>query len=566
MQTTKLNALKSLASLATFRNLALMAALLAVTTALRLPSKTAQAHSRRLVPNLRISLSGLAAKCRRPAGTRRSRGHNAPSRTPRRLVLPAVTVLLLAVAIVLGILGNLGNAHAQTPTDVFLVGNLGQPRETLYDLRTGDMAAQRITTGSHSTGYRVTIIERGNALFTQASLEFEIHSEGEDGNPGTNLFETMQPIATDITKVRPTSAITLAPSTNYFVVLRNTNNAGEYVSGTDSDDEDPSVAVGWSVGDNALLKQAGADWRRNASRAMRVKITGYDEPNVAPTSEDTSIKRLQTGERYPFTADDFPFIDNSPWQSLASVRITSVPAKGTLALSGTAVTANQVVTRANIDAGDLTYTAPTNEGGNPLTTFGFKVNDGATDSSSAYTMSIVVAPPPNATGAPHINPPHDSFNSGDGTAVGDLLHATRGNMHDPDGMPGGSFFEDRFKVRNNFDLRWYRVDGETETRIGKWGGDYYPIQHADVGKFLKLKVSFTDNAGSQETLESAKWPITGNLSVQPPGFPIRVGSAGRDQSIRVWWDPPTSHGGSPITKYQYRLRPKRAVHTPPQTT
>ena len=56
MQTTKLNALKSLASLATFRKLALMAALLAVATALILISTTTQAQaSNGAVPNLRLS-------------------------------------------------------------------------------------------------------------------------------------------------------------------------------------------------------------------------------------------------------------------------------------------------------------------------------------------------------------------------------------------------------------------------------------------------------------------------------------------------------------------------------
>ena len=56
MQTTKPNVLKSLASLATFRKLALMAALLAVTTALILISTTTQAQGGSgAVPNLQLS-------------------------------------------------------------------------------------------------------------------------------------------------------------------------------------------------------------------------------------------------------------------------------------------------------------------------------------------------------------------------------------------------------------------------------------------------------------------------------------------------------------------------------
>ena len=56
MQSTKLNALKSLASLATFRKLAVMAALLAVATALILISTATQAQaSDGAVPNLQLS-------------------------------------------------------------------------------------------------------------------------------------------------------------------------------------------------------------------------------------------------------------------------------------------------------------------------------------------------------------------------------------------------------------------------------------------------------------------------------------------------------------------------------
>ena len=158
----------------------------------------------------------------------------------------------------------------------------------------------------------------------------------------------------------------------------------------------------------------------------------------------------------------------------------------------------------------------------------------------------------NATGALRINPPLDTYNSGDGTAVGDVLHATRGTMHDPDGMPGGEL------RRGPFEVRWYRVDGATETPV--WERyKKYTIQEGDVGKHLKLKVSFTDNVGVRETLESALWPITGNLAVRPPGPPIRIGSAGRDQSMRIWWDAPTSHGGRAVAKYQYRLTAKRSV-------
>ena len=58
---TKPHALQSLTSLATFRNLALIAALLAVTTTLILINTTAQAQSQGEVPNLQLSSASPGA-------------------------------------------------------------------------------------------------------------------------------------------------------------------------------------------------------------------------------------------------------------------------------------------------------------------------------------------------------------------------------------------------------------------------------------------------------------------------------------------------------------------------
>ena len=80
--------------------------------------------------------------------------------------------------------------------------------------------------------------------------------------------------------------------------------------------------------------------------------------------------------------------------TLASVKIVTVPAAGTLALDGTAVLADGVVTKAQIDGDMLTFTPARDAHGAPYTTFTFKVNDGTVDSASAYTMTIDVTDAP----------------------------------------------------------------------------------------------------------------------------------------------------------------------------
>ena len=80
------------------------------------------------------------------------------------------------------------------------------------------------------------------------------------------------------------------------------------------------------------------------------------------------------------------------------MQIVTVPALGALALDGADVTLNQVVTRAQIDAGDLTFTPVTGGSGNNYASFNFKVNDGTVFSDRAYTMRIDVTPTPALTG------------------------------------------------------------------------------------------------------------------------------------------------------------------------
>ena len=127
--------------------------------------------------------------------------------------------------------------------------------------------------------------------------------------------------------------------------------------------------------------------------AATVTVTAAASTNTAPMAAD---KTVTTGEdrAYAFTADDFGFDDADAGATLASVTIVTVPAVGTLALDGTAVMADDVVTKAQIDGDMLTFTPARDAHGDPYTTFTFTVNDGTDDSASAYTMTIDVTDAP----------------------------------------------------------------------------------------------------------------------------------------------------------------------------
>ncbi|MEI7900197.1 MAG: tandem-95 repeat protein, partial [bacterium] len=89
------------------------------------------------------------------------------------------------------------------------------------------------------------------------------------------------------------------------------------------------------------------------------------------------------------STNNFGYFDPNPFP-LAAVRITSLPALGTLKLGGTDVTNNAIVAAADIT--NLTYQAALNEAGTPYTTMGIKVMNASNVWSLAAVMTVNVTP------------------------------------------------------------------------------------------------------------------------------------------------------------------------------
>jgi hypothetical protein len=108
--------------------------------------------------------------------------------------------------------------------------------------------------------------------------------------------------------------------------------------------------------------------------------------NDAPTSTDTSLI-LKGGTVKTFAATDFPFADVDTGNTLGAIRVTSLPAHGTLKLGGTPLTSvpSAAILVANI--GTLTYTPALNHVGTD--SFKFQVRDAALFSADA-TLAITV--------------------------------------------------------------------------------------------------------------------------------------------------------------------------------
>ncbi len=224
-------------------------------------------------------------------------------------------------------------------------------------------------------------------------------------------------------------------------------------------------------------------------------VTVFD-PN-APTAFDSSVTTNED-TAYTFAASDFNFSDPNAGDALASVTVVTLPAAGTLALDGAAVTAGQSVPAADI--GKLAFTPAANANGTGYASFTFRVSDGTNESALAYTMTVnVTAMNDPATGAPTIS----------GTAqVGETLRAATTGIADVDGLTSPTY-----------GYQWVRVDGANETDIAGATSGAYTLVAADIGKKVRVKVSFTDDDGSDEERTSAAYPASGTVEAAPNRSP-----------------------------------------------
>ena len=109
-------------------------------------------------------------------------------------------------------------------------------------------------------------------------------------------------------------------------------------------------------------------------------------------------------------------------------------------------------------------------------------------------VSLVVTDAP-ATGQPTIS---------GGGQVGKTLTAATDYIEDPDGLP----------TTPTFTYQWVRVDGSTDTDIPGAASETYTLTASDLGKQIKVTVSFTDFRGHAEgPLTSDAYPRNGTVTV-----------------------------------------------------
>ena len=189
------------------------------------------------------------------------------------------------------------------------------------------------------------------------------------------------------------------------------------------------------------------------------------------------------------------------------------------------------------DATDSTYTlAADDEGMTIKVTVSFTDDAGYGETlTSAATAAVDAASNNPATGAPAVS----------GTAqVGETLTADTSGIADADGLANVAY---RYQ--------WVANDGSSDTDITGATDSTYTLVNADVGKTIRVRVSFTDDAGNDETLTSTATEAVAEPD-EPPAQPQGLtGTVAHDAVSLTWNDP----GDATITGYQI-LRRDRALH------
>ena len=152
-------------------------------------------------------------------------------------------------------------------------------------------------------------------------------------------------------------------------------------------------------------------------------------------------------------------------------------------------------------ATNSTYTPQTTDIGKVIKVRVTFTDDGDNDESltSAGTVTVTVTATVNrpATGAPTIS----------GTAqVGQTLTASTSTITDPDGLTNVSY-----------SYQWLADD----TEIDRATNSTYTPQTTDIGKVIKVRVTFTDDGDNDEQLTSAAYPGSGTIIAATTKRPVR---------------------------------------------
>ena len=195
---------------------------------------------------------------------------------------------------------------------------------------------------------------------------------------------------------------------------------------------------------------------------------------------------------------------------------------------------------ADTETAATTYTDHSVEAETPYT-YRIKAINGAGPSERSRWFHIDTPAAPSSETTPEpANTPATGTPTISGTVrVGEMLTADTSGIADEDGLDNATFT-----------YQWLAGDSD----ISGATDDTYTLADSDEGKAISIKVSFTDDAGNDETLTSAATEAV--AAPEPPASPTGLSATASHDSVTLIWDDP---GDDTITGYVV-LRRNRDIH------
>ena len=164
---------------------------------------------------------------------------------------------------------------------------------------------------------------------------------------------------------------------------------------------------------------------------------------------------------------------------------------------------------------------------------------GPSERSRWFHIDTPAAPSSETTPEPANTPATGTPTISGTVRVGEMLTADTSGIADEDGLDNATFT-----------YQWLAGDSD----ISGATDDTYTLADSDEGKAISIKVSFTDDAGNDETLTSAATEAV--AAPEPPASPTGLSATASHDSVTLIWDDP---GDDTITDYVV-LRRNRDIH------
>ena len=261
--------------------------------------------------------------------------------------------------------------------------------------------------------------------------------------------------------------------------------------------------------------------------ALKVSLTDADE--VAPVLTGTAVNGTALTLTYGEALDE----DSSPGAGAFAVTVAEAARTvDAVTVSGSAVTLTLASAVASGETVTVGYTAPTGANAAPL-------KDASGNEAASFTGQAVT----NDTPAPENTAPTGLPSISGTPQVGVELTASASAIEDGDGTENATF-----------KWQWLVNNGAEDTEIAGATSAGYTPKPGDVGKVLKVRVTFTDDKGTEETLTSAATAAVAATVPDAPGNATAATADGREQELTVSWTAPESDGGAAISGYRVQWK------------